>query len=320
MRRTLLLLTLCALHLLMPARAFSLEKASIVLQWLPQAQFAGFYMAKEMGFYKEAGLDLTIFPGGPDVLASEYLEGGRADFATLFLATGLQRRTSLPIVNIGQFVQHSSLMLIAMANSDIKTIEDLDGRKVGLWANEFQYQARALFRQNGISVTVVPQSDSLDLFLRGGVAAASGMWYNEYHTLLSYGLEPNELRPFFFSQLGMDFPEDGIYCLEETFRKRPEVCKALVEATARGWMYAFNHTEETLDVVMRHMKQAWVPANRAHQRWMLERMEDIILGDDQHALGILDKDDFELVRQTLVDTGILEEAPEFSDFYKGAVQ
>lgn len=320
MRRTapILSILLCLLCLLAPGRAQALEQASIVLQWLPQAQFAGYYMAEDMGFYEEAGIDLTIIPGGPDVLASEYLEGGRADFATLFLATGLHRRNSLPLVNIGQFVQRSSLMLITMASSDIRKVEDLQGRKVGLWANEFQFQARALFRLRGIDVTVVPQSDSLDLFLRGGVAAASAMWYNEYHSLLSYGLEPDELRPFFFSDLGLNFPEDGIYCLERTAIQRPELCRALVAATVRGWMYAFNHTEEALDAVMRRMQEARVPANRAHQRWMLKRMEDIIVGEDMRAMGVLKRSDFERVRQTLIDTGLLERAAKYQDFYKGA--
>lgn len=312
-------LILCV-SLLGAVPAMALEKTSIVVQWLPQAQFAGFYMAQDKGFYEEAGIDLKIISGGPDVLASEYLESGRAEFATMFLSTGLTRRATLPIVNVGQFVQHSALMLIAMKGRGIERIEDLGWKKVGLWANEFQIQARALFQKRGLKVTVVPQSDSLDLFMRGGVSAASGMWYNEYHTLLNYGLDEDELQPFFFRDYGLDFPEDGIYCLEKTAREKPELARKLVDATARGWMYAFNHPEEALASVLQRMHDARVPANHAHQLWMLNRMEDIIMDEDLTTMGVLLKEDYEQVKETLLELGFIKKAPSYESFYKGARQ
>lgn len=315
----LLLPLLVALLLLTPSRGFALEKASIVLQWLPQAQFAGYYVAKDKGFYEEAGIDLQLISGGPDVLASEYLETGEAEFATLFLSTGIQRRSTLPIVNIGQFVQHSALMLVAMKNRGIERIEDLGSKKVGLWANEFQVQARALFKQKGIKVIIVPQTDSLELFMRNGVAAASGMFYNEYHTLLSYGVEESEMKPFLFRDYGLDFPEDGIYTLEKTANSKPELCEALTAATSRGWMYAFNHPDEALDIILSHMKAENVPANRAHQLWMLKRMEEIILADD-HTMGVLRQADYDQVKDALIDAGLVKEAPIFPEFYRGPIR
>ena len=302
-----------------PALAQDLEKTSIILQWLPQAQFAGYYVAKDKGFYAEEGMDLNILSGGPDILASDYLEDGRADFATLFLTTGLQRRESLPLVNIGQIVQHSALMLIAKKSSGIKSFQDLDGRKVGLWANEFQIQARALFRRQHISVIVVPQTSSLDLFMRGGVAACSAMWYNEYHTLLTYGLDEDDLQPLFFNDAGLNFPEDGIYCLEKTANTRPELCNRLVRATLKGWRYAFTHKDEALDIVLSHMEAAKVPANRAHQRWMLDRMEDVTMAE-HGAMGVLRREDFERVAKALTETGFVDAAPNYDNFYKGMAQ
>ncbi len=263
--------------LLIPAPGLALEKASLLLQWLPQAQFAGYYIAKDKGFYAEEGIDLTIIQGGPDILASEWLEAGKTDFATMFLSTGLLKRASIPVINIGQLVQHSALMLITKSSSGITSPKDLDGKKVGLWANEFQIQPRALFKRQGLSVTVVPQSSSLDLFMRDGVQAATGMLYNEYHLLLSYGLDDAELRPFLFSDTELNFPEDGIYTMESTANEKPELCRAVVAASVRGWKYAFDHPEEALDATMTRMVKDKIPANRAHQSWMLYRMRDIIM-------------------------------------------
>ncbi|WP_207261604.1 ABC transporter substrate-binding protein [Desulfovibrio sp. Huiquan2017] len=316
------LAVLCA-ALLLPALAAAQgpvpEKASLILQWLPQAQFAGYFVAKDKGFYAEEGINLTILSGGPDILASEELENGKADFATMFLTTGLQRRESLPLVNIGQIVQHSALMLIAKASSGIKTFRDLDGKKVGLWANEFQIQPLALFRRENIHATVVPQTSSLDLFMRDGVAACSGMWYNEYHTLLTYGLDEKDLRPLFFTNEGLNFPEDGIYCLERTAAERPELCQGLVRATLKGWRYAFEHKDEALAIVLKRMEAARVPASRAHQRWMLERMEDVTMPDGA-AMGVLRREDFKRVVGALLGTGFATHPPSYEDFYKGAMQ
>lgn len=306
--------------MLIPSGAHALEKASIILQWLPQAQFAGFYMAKDKGFYADAGVELTLIQGGPDILASELLEDGKVDFATMFLSTGLIKRATIPVINIGQFVQNSALMLITKANSHITHPRDLDGKKVGLWANEFEIQPRALFQRLGIDVTVVPQSSSVDLFMRGGVEACSGMLYNEYHLLLSYGMDETEIRPFLFRDTDLNFPEDGIYALEKTVIQRPEVCKAVVAATARGWDYAFKHPEEALDGIMIRMLEKKIPANRAHQRWMLSRMQDIISTDTTTPLGVLKREDYERVRDILYEMDFIREKPAFSDFYKGAAQ
>ena len=177
----------------------TLKKASFLPQWSPQAQFAGYYVAYEKGFYKAQGIDLTILQGGPNQPPTEFLEGQKADFVSMWLSTALQRRSSgVKLTNIGQIVQRSALMLVAKKSSNIHTPEEMNGKKVGLWGADFQIQPRAFFKKYNLQVRVLPQSQSLNLFLRGGVDVASAMWYNEYHTLLNSGLDPDELTPFFF--------------------------------------------------------------------------------------------------------------------------
>ena len=295
----------------------TLKKASFLPQWSPQAQFAGYYVAYEKGFYKAQGIDLTILQGGPNQPPTEFLEGRKADFVSIWLSTAIQRRSSgIKLINIGQMVQRSALMLVSKKSSQIRTPQDMNGKKVGLWGADFQIQPKAFFRKNHLQVTVVPQSYSVNLFLRGGVDVASAMWYNEYHTLLNSGLDPDELTPFFFHDHGLNFPEDGIYTLEDTFRRDPGLSCALLKASMEGWLYAFSHPEESLNIVHSYIARAKVPANRIHQRWMLARMKDLILPADRSAIpGILQPLDYERVGRELLESGLIKGIPDYNSFF-----
>ncbi|SNR75846.1 NitT/TauT family transport system substrate-binding protein [Humidesulfovibrio mexicanus] len=306
------------------ATAAGPKRASLVLQWQPQAQFAGFYVAHEKGFYREAGVDLTLIPGGQDVVASRLLAQGQAQFATMFLATGLERHASTAgtpqaVVHLSQLVQRSALMLVTRADSGIREPRDLHGRRVSLWDNEFKLQPLALFRRLGITPVLLPQSSTMGLFLRGGVDAVSAMWYNEYHTLLAAGFEPEDLRLFFFRDLDLNYPEDGIYTLEKTLKADPALCRAVVDASLRGWRYAFDHPEEALDIVLARMREAHVPVSRVHQRFMLARMRDVMLPSAQcdAPFGELKPEDFDRVARDLAAFGTLKGAPSFAAFSRG---
>jgi len=295
-----------------------LKKATFVPQWVPQAQFAGYYVAQERGFYKKEGIELTIIAGGPNSPPLDLLKEGKADLATLWLATGIQARAQgMNLVNIAQIIQKSALMLVAKKANGITSVQDLDGRKVGLWGPIFQIQPRAFFRMYHLNVKVVPQSYSVDLFLRNGVDAASAMWYNEYHRILNFGVNPEELTTFFFHEHGLNFPEDGIYVMEKTLQRDPELCRAFVKASTEGWRYAFAHPEESLDVVMRNLRKEYIPATRVHQKWMLARMKDLILSEGFSApMGRLAHEDYDRVARGLQSNGLIEGIPPFHEFYK----
>ncbi|SKA81966.1 NitT/TauT family transport system substrate-binding protein [Paucidesulfovibrio gracilis DSM 16080] len=317
----LLILTAAVCLSYVPARAGQkrLERVSLMLQWSPQAQFAGFYMAEKKGMYEQRGLDMRLIPGGPDRVASDWLDSRDTDFCTMFLSTALERWDSgMPLVNVGQFVRHSALMLVARRGQGIRTAADLHGRKVSMWANEFQIQPRALFRSLGVRPEIVPLGSSMDLFLRGAVHATTVMWYNEYHTLLSAGLREEELQPIFFRDTEYDFPEDGVYCLRSTAEQRPEVALAVVDATREGWEYAFAHEEETLDVIVEHMREAGLPVTRVHQRWMLRRMRDVILPKGETRVDpSLNPATFRRVAGQLLEAGVIRRLPQYEHFYKG---
>jgi NitT/TauT family transport system substrate-binding protein len=163
---------------------------------------------------------------------------------------------------------------------------------------------------------VIPQSFSTNLFLRGGVDVVSAMWYNEYHTILNSGLNPDELTIFFFHEHGLNFPEDGIYTLEETFKKDPALVCAFRKASIEGWLYAFSHPNETLDILLKYMSQAKIPVNRTHQKWMLDRMKDLLLPLDQSVpIGILEPSEYQRVVYELKESGLVKRIPDYHSFF-----
>ncbi|MEI7750908.1 MAG: ABC transporter substrate-binding protein [Candidatus Omnitrophota bacterium] len=303
---------------LFAAENVPLKKTTFMTLWVPQAQFAGFYAAQRKGIYKKYGLDVTILHGGPSRSPYDFLESGRSSFAMLWLATGIEKRAQgAKIVNVAQLSQKSALMLVAKKESGIKEPKDLEGKKVGLWDEIYQVQPRAFFEKFGLHVKVVPQSYSVNMFLRGGVDAASAMWFNEYHTILASGMDTEELTTIFFSDHSLNFPEDGIYALEATLAKDPELATAFVKASLEGWKYAFDNPEESLAMVMRNMKEAHVPASFAHQKWMLERMKDLMLpAGGNRQPGTLSKEDYMRTGEVLKKSGLIALVPPFGEFYK----
>ncbi len=312
---------ICALLLLSvnAAAEENLKKASFLPAWLPQAQFAGYYVAFEKGFYRDHGIDLTIIPGGPSRPSDWYLEQGLTEFSILWLPRGIQMRAQgQPVVNLAQIVQRSGLMLVAKKKSGIRTPKELEGKKVSIWGGGFQIQPYALFRKYGVSVKTIPQSSSVNLFLRGGVDAVSAMWYNEYHTILNSGLNPEELTTFFFNEFDLNFPEDGIYTLERVYKKDPALCCGFVQASLEGWRYAFAHESEAIDIIIDHRRKMGLPASRAHQEWMLEKIKELIEPYDLAArrIGVLSETDYERVSASLVKENMIETTPAFTSFYK----
>lgn len=317
-KQGLLLPALLALCILLPqsARGEGLKKVTFLPQWFPQAQFAGYYVAKEKGLYEKHGLDVTILRGGPNRPVAKALSAGGADFATMFLTSGIHLRSEgVKVVNIAQVVQRSGLIIVAKKSSGINKPEDLNGRKVSLWP-DFRLQPLAFFRQHNIKVKEIQQAYTLNLFLRGGIDAASAMWYNEYHSILSSGINAEELTCFFMSDYGKKFPEDGIYCREKTWQEDPEACRSFVRATLDGWRFAFDNPAEALDIVMKYVEEAKINTSRTHQKWMLGRMKDLILSAGKSAgVGVLEPGDYADTAEELKASGLIKKIPAFSEFH-----
>ena len=312
----LLILLLCAVAPLAAAAEPVLKKASLMPLWSPQAQFAGYYVALDKGIYARHGIDLKILKAGAGISSAQTLKDGTADFAVLWLTTALQHRSAgVKLVNVAQMVQKSSMMLISKKSSGIKTVADMNGKKVGLWGGDLSIPPHALFAKQGIKVREVPQSGTVNLFLRGGIDVTSAMWYNEYHTILNSGVDPEELNVLSLNEQGANFPEDGIYTLEKNILKDHLLVNAFVAASLEGWRYAFDHPDEALDIVIKYMREAKLSANRIHQKWMLDRMRDLIVPSTvQWKFGLLKEQDYQFVGSELRKAGLIRDYPDYRIF------
>ena len=293
-----------------------LTRVVFLPHWIPQAQFAGYYIAAEKGFYRQHGLEVLILDGGPRKPVDKLLASGKATFASHFLSSALRlREQGVPLVHLAQITQRSALMLVAHKSHGIQSVRDLDGKKVSLW-KDFTAQPEALFRKYHLQVQTLPQGPTINLFMRGGVDAASAMWYNEYHLFLDSGLDPNEVTLFFFNQYGLNFPEDALLCLSQAWRSRPELCRQFVQASLEGWRYVLTHRAEALEVVMQRAQHARTGSNRSHQRWMLECMCELLQPVEAGVqIGQLSRGAYAFVVQELKACGQLSAAPSYEQFH-----
>ncbi|MCK9414294.1 MAG: ABC transporter substrate-binding protein [Prolixibacteraceae bacterium] len=264
-------------------------------QWLPQAQFAGFYAAQEKGFYKDAGIDVEIIHPSTSIQATSLLLSGKADLISLFLTTALSvRNQGTDLVNVGQISQHSAIMIVTKKTGGIENVGQLNGKKVGIWKSGFDELPKALIAEKKLKVEWVPILSSVNLFMMGGIDAMTVMSYNEYDQIINSGLNEEELNVFPLADYGFDVPEDGLYCLRSTYLSKKATLNKFLSATLKGWDFAAANKEYALEVVIGRMQLAHVAANKVHQEWMLNKVLDLIApGDKKCKRGELLESDFD---------------------------
>lgn len=284
------------------ARAEAQDKVSLRLKWLHQAQFAGYYVAQDKGFYKEERLDVTINPGGPNIVAENLVASGAADFAQgggmESVLTG--REKGLPLVAIAMVFQKVPFVLVAKKESGVRTLQDFEGKKVSMWYTGAQFIARAMLRAKGVDpakITEVPQSVTMQPFIRNEVSVAMVTMYNELQTLYAEGLK--DLVLFDPADYGIVIPRDPIVTSEKMIRERPEVVQRFLRASLRGWKYALEHQPEAVDIVMKQNPNL----KKDHQTIMLREVAKLMTwgpGKDK-GLGYIDPKAAEFTQAFLLE-------------------
>lgn len=294
-----------------------LPKLVFAPQWLPQAQFAGYYVALEKGFYREAGIDVEIIHPSANVQVTSMLASGKADVVSLFLITGLSyKNQGLDLINIGQISQHSSILFVTKKSRGISQLSQLNGKKIGVWKSGFDEVPKALMAEKNYQIEWIPILSTVNLFMMDGIDAMTVMSYNEYDQIINCGMNEDELNIFPVADYGFDVPEDGLYCLKATSKTKKEELKKFLEGTLKGWKYASENRGYAIDVVLKRMQLAHLPANRVHQEWMLDTILGLnVPGNKGVAPGELMEADFMKAVSIMKNLNNTNSTYLFNDFY-----
>ncbi|MEO7107593.1 MAG: ABC transporter substrate-binding protein, partial [Rhodoferax sp.] len=222
--------------------AHAADKVTLQLKWLPQAQFAGYYVAQAKGYYKAEGLDVTIKPGGPDIGPAQVMAGNGADVMVDWMPSALaSREAGVPLVNIAQVFNQSGLMLTCKKSSGVTTPKDLKGKTLGVWygGNEYPFLnwMSKLGYKPDTDIKVLKQGFNVDPLLQNQAACISTMIYNEYWQLVDAGIKESDLVTFFYEKEGVATLEDGLYVMEPKLKDPAFVARMakFLRATFKGW-------------------------------------------------------------------------------------
>jgi NitT/TauT family transport system substrate-binding protein len=258
--RKITMITAAAAFALPLATAHAADKVTIQLKWVAQAQFAGYFVAKDKGFYKDAGLDVTINPGGPDVAPPQVIAGGGADVVVDWMPSALaSREKGVQLVNISQTFKHSGLELVCRKDTGIKKPEDLKGKTVGIWygGNEYPFlnwMSKLDYKTDGSpgGVKILKQGFNVDPILQKQADCVSAMTYNEYWQVIDGGFKPSDLVVFNYEKEGVATMEDGLWVMESKLKDPAFVAKMakFVKASMKGWDYAKAHPDEAVKIIL----------------------------------------------------------------------
>ncbi|MFS2153990.1 ABC transporter substrate-binding protein [Rhizobium sp. Rhizsp42] len=292
------------------SHAMAADKVTLQLKWVAQSQFAGYYVAKDKGYYEEEGLDVDIKPGGPDIAPEQVIAGGGADVIVDWMGGALvAREKGVPLVNIAQPFQKSGMELICRKDGPIKTEADFKGHTLGVWFFGNEYPFFAWMNKIGLKtdggkdgVTVLKQSFDVQPLLQKQADCISVMTYNEYWQAIDAGFKPEELTVFNYTAMGNDLLEDGLYANEEKLKDPAfkEKMAKFVKASMKGWKYAVENPDDAAEIVVDAGGQ-----DENHQKRMMSEVAKLI-GD---GTGKLDTTLYDRTAKALLDQKIISKEP-----------
>ncbi len=287
--------------------ASAADQLTLQLKWVTQGQFAGYYVAKDKGFYEAEGLDVTIKPGGPDIAPPQVIAGGGADVIIDWMPSALaSREKGVALVNIAQPFKKSGMMLTCRKDTGITSPADLKGKTLGVWFFGNEYPFLSWMSQLGLStaggadgVTVLKQGFNVDPLLQKQADCISTMTYNEYWQVIDAGISPDDLVVFKYEDQGVATLEDGLYVLESTLQDPAMVDKyaRFVRASMKGWAYAAENPDEAADIVLEN--DASGAQTEKHQKRMVGEIVKLVDGSD----GKLDMTAYERTVKSLLSGG-----------------
>lgn len=302
-----------------------LTPVSLQLQWVAQAQFAGYYAAVEQGFYEDEGLDVTIEEGGPDIVPQDVLAAGDVDYAISWVPKVLGSiEQGAGITNVAQIFERSATTQISFKEQGIETPEDLAGKNVGSWGFGNEWELFAGMQQAGVQledINLVQQAFDMNAFLAGDIDAAQAMTYNEYAQVLESVnpetgelYQPEDLNVIDWNEVGTAMLQDAIWASTDQLEDEAyqEQTVAFIKASIKGWEFVRDDPQAGADAVTAAGSQL----GTSHQLWMTNEVNKLIW-PSTNGVGVIDQEAWDqtvdIALNTENETGatiISEEPPE----------
>ena len=239
-------------------------------QWTAQAQFAGYYVAEAKGFYREAGVKVKIEHPSATQPAMSRLRKNKCQATTLQLCQALEIvDEGVPLVNILQTSMNNAMVIVSASDKDPLTQK---GARVGIWSVGFGQLAICMSIKDHLDYQWVRFAQNVNLFIAGALDATLAMSYNEYYQLIQAGIKMTNKNVYRFCDHGYNVQEDGVYMTRDYYAQHKDQARRFAQASRKGWEWAAEHPDETLDIVMQYVDKNHIATNRVMQRLMLKEV------------------------------------------------
>ncbi len=293
-------------------------KVTLQLKWVTQAQFAGYYAAKAKGYYKDKGLDVNIKIGGPSITPEQVVLGKQAEFGIDWLPSLLASRDhGQDLVNIAQVFTRSGMTELTWKDTNITSINQMAGKKVGVWCCGNENELYAALRKNNLDpqsdVKIVNQPFNMDLFLKRDVDAAAAMTYNELAQVLESKdpktgklFQPSDLNVIKLEDVGTGMLEDGVFVRGDWIKGKDhqETATKFLAASFKGWAYCRDHLAECTQIVVDNGPTL----GKGHQTWMMNEINALIWPAPD-GIGVMNKDAYGRTAQIAQQFKVVSKAP-----------
>lgn len=306
-----------------------LTPINLQLQWVAQAQFAGYYAAVDQGFYADEGLDVTILEGAVEIVPQQVVATGGAEFGLAWVPKALvSNEEEAGLVNVGQVFQRSGTLMVSWADSGITQPADWEGKVVGNWGFGNEYELTAAIEKFGVNVgELVAQSFDMEALLNREIDAAEAMIYNEYAQVLEATnpdtgelYQPSDLTVIDFNDpsIATAMLQDAIWVTEAYADDNPDTVEAFLRASFRGWIYCRDNPDSCVDIVL----AAGPTLGRSHQTWQMNEINGLIWPSPL-GIGVMDQALWQQTVDVATSQGVIQGVPPAgsyrTDFAQNAV-
>jgi NitT/TauT family transport system substrate-binding protein len=278
--------------------AGDLKEVKLQLQWVSQAQFAGYYSAVAECYYIDEGLDVTIVEGGVDIVPQDVLASGDVDYAISWVPKVLGSiEQGAGITDVAQIFERSATTQISFKNKDIAGPEDLKGKNVGSWGFGNEWELFAGMQSSDVNledINLVQQAFDMNAFLAGDIDAAQAMTYNEYAQVLESVnpdtgelYTPEDLNVINWNDVGTAMLQDAIWATTEKLSDPDyeEQTVAFIKASIKGWAFVRDNPQEAADIVAASGSEL----GQSHQLWMANEVNKLIW-PSTNGVGMIDEE------------------------------